>query len=203
MLLPWSDFIKEHCQDYFLIKIGDELYLLESQSYDDGSMAVRIAEYAFISARQFASWDIGHAVIQMPRFAVIYIKKTEKTPRRTRITIITDLIYFRDAMLRLHQKNELADDELVDLMGFVNTIIVHITDGNENEERLVNVMGGTVIETASEKLISQGKAQMFVELNQEAGIDDAIILKQMKEKLRLSEKEAAAFLKQYGKVKEK
>lgn len=248
--------IEEQISD-FLIKIEDELYLLESQSYDDGSMAVRIAEYAFISARQFASWDIGHAVIQMPRFAVIYIKKTEKTPRRTRITIIfpdnqsvnyesnnvildeltkeiivekrlfpyipfyiaryekeiasgkdimhviKDLIYFRDAMLRLHQKNELADDELVDLMGFVNTIIVHITDGNENEERLVNVMGGTVIETASEKLISQGKAQMFVELNQEAGIDDAIILKQMKEKLRLSEKEAAAFLKQYGKVKEK
>ena len=79
------------------------------------------------------------------------------------------------------------------------------------EERLVNIMGGTVIETASEKLIDlgrsqgislgmlQGQAKMIIELNQEAGIDDAVILKQMKEKLSLSEKEAAAFLKQYGK----
>ena len=91
------------------------------------------------------------------------------------------------------------------------------------EERLVNIMGGTVIETASEKLIDlgrsqgislgisqgisqgislgmlQGQAKMIIELNQEEGIDDAVILKQMKEKLSLSEKEAAAFLKQYGK----
>ncbi len=79
------------------------------------------------------------------------------------------------------------------------------------EERLVNIMGGTVIETASEKLIDlgrsqgislgmlQGQAKMIIDLNQEAGIDDAVILKQMREKLSLSEKEAAAFLKQYGK----
>ena len=79
------------------------------------------------------------------------------------------------------------------------------------EERLVNIMGGPVIETASEKLIDlgrsqgislgmlQGQAKMIIELNQEAGIDDAVILKQMREKLSLSEKEAAAFLKQYGK----
>ena len=260
--------IEEQISD-FLMKIEDELYLLECQSYDDGSMAVRIAEYAFITAKQFALWDIGHATIRMPRFAVIYIKRTDKTPKTTQITFIfpddqkinyesdnvileeftresivgkrlfpyipfyiaryereivsgsniddvmKDLTYFRDAMVGLHQKKELVDDELIDLMGFVNTIIVHITDGNEYEERLVNIMGGTVIETASEKLIDwgrsqgislgisqgmlQGQAKMIIELNQEAGIDDAVILKQMKEKLSLSEKEAAAFLKQYGK----
>lgn len=122
-------------------------------------------------------------------------------------------------------------------MEFVNTIITHITDGNENEERLVNVMGGTVIETLSEKLIKQGiaigisqrmeqgvnerinegknqeisqgiaqgmllgQAKMMIELNQEAGVDDAVILKQMREKLHLSKKEAAMFLKKYGKAR--
>ena len=35
------------------MKIGNEFYLLECQSYDDGSMAIRIAEYAFIVARQY------------------------------------------------------------------------------------------------------------------------------------------------------
>lgn len=77
--------IKEQISD-FVIKIGKEVYLLECQSYDDGSMAIRIAEYAFIVARQFAAWDIGHATIPMPRFSIIYIKRTEKTPKITRIT---------------------------------------------------------------------------------------------------------------------
>ena len=67
---------------------------------------------------------------------------------------------------------------------------MHITDGNEHEERLVKIMGGIVIETESEKLISQGmlqgQAKMIIELNQEAGKDDEVILKQMKEKLGLS-----------------
>lgn len=72
--------IEEQISD-FLIKIERELYLLECQSYDDGSMAIRIAEYAFIVARQFATWSIGHATIPMPKFSVIYIKKTDKTPK--------------------------------------------------------------------------------------------------------------------------
>ena len=72
----------------FLLKIEREIYLLECQSYDDSSIAIRIAEYAFIAARQSAEWDIGHVTIKMPRFAVIYVKKTDKTPLKTTITFI-------------------------------------------------------------------------------------------------------------------
>lgn len=241
----------------FLIKVGSDVYLLECQSYDDGSMAVRIAEYAFIVARQFATWDIGHATVPMPRFSVIYVKQTDKTPKMTTITFtfpdgqwveykspnvileeftkeyivkkrlfpyvpfyiaryekdilsgnniedaVKDLEYFRDGMLRLHEAGELLDGEMIDLMGFVNTIITHITNGNENEERLVNVMGGTVIETQSEKLIRQGmyqgKAQMIIEMGREYGLDDAAILKRMQEKIGFSLEQATAYLKQYGK----
>lgn len=184
--------IKEQVSD-FLMKVGGEVYLLECQSYDDGSMAVRIAEYAFIVARQSATWDIGHAVIPMPRFSVIYVKRTGRTPRTTKVTFtfpdgqsidyesanvileeltkeymvekrlfpyipfyiaryekeitsgggiedaVKDLEYFRDEMLRLHKEGTLSDDEIVDLMGFVNTIITHITNGNKNEERAQEV----------------------------------------------------------------
>lgn len=184
--------IQEQISD-FVIKIGSEVYLLECQSYDDGSMAIRIAEYAFIVARQFASWDIGHATIPMPRFSVIYVKRTEKTPKTTAVTFtfpdgqavnyesanvileeftkeyiiekrlfpyipfyiaryekeiasekgidnaVKDLEYFREQMVLLHEGKELSDDELVDLMGFVNTIITHITNGNKHEERAQEV----------------------------------------------------------------
>ena len=242
---------------------------MECQSYDDGSMAIRIAEYAFIVARQFAVWDIGHATIPMPRFAIIYVKRTEKTPKTTRITFIfpdgqevnyesvnvileeftkeyivekrlfpyipfyiaryekemisernienaaEDLEYFRNEMVRLHKKGELTDDEIVDLMGFVNTIIIHITNGNKSEERLVNIMGGTVIETESEKLIrrgieagraegreagrAEGKAEEIIEMGQEFGLDDAAILKRLQERIGLSLETAVAYLEQYGK----
>lgn len=45
----------------------------------------------------------------------------------------------------------------------------------------------------------QGQAKMIVELGQDDGLDDGVILKRMQEKLSLSLEEAAAYLKQYGK----
>ena len=111
-------------------------------------------------------------------------------------------------------KGEKTDAELVDLMGFVNTIITHITNGNKNEERLVSIMGGTVIETESEKLIrkgreagriegrtegkAEGKAEEIVEMGQEFGLDDAAILKRLQEKIGLSIEMAAVYLERYG-----
>lgn len=91
-------------------------------------------------------------------------------------------------------------------MGFVNTIITHITNGDQNEEKLVNVMGGTVIETESEKLIRRGraegreagKAEQIIEMGQEFGLDDAAILKRLQEKIGLSLGTAAAYLEQCG-----
>lgn len=117
--------------------------------------------------------------------------------------MVADLAYFRDAMLCLRDTGELSDGEMIDLMGFVNTIITHITNGNKNEERLVNVMGGTIIETESERLMrvgaNQGAARMIVELGQEDGLDDMAILKRLQEKIGLSEEEAEVYFKKYGK----
>ena len=81
--------------------------------------------------------------------------------------------------------------------------IIHITTGNTSEERLVNIMGGTVIETESEKLIRRGreagKAEEIIEMGQEFGLDDAAILKRLQERIGLSLETAAAYLEQYGK----
>lgn len=108
-------------------------------------------------------------------------------------------MYFRDEMIRLHQENELSDYEIADLMGFVNTIITHITNGNKNEERLVNIMGGTILETESERLIKQGNAQAIIEMGQEFGLDDSAILKRLQEKIGVPLERAKAYLEEYGK----
>ncbi len=60
-------------------------------------------------------------------------------------------------------------------------------------------MGGTIIETESEKWIRQGQAKMMIEMGQEDGLDDKTILKRMQEKIGLSLEEAEQYMKKYGK----
>jgi hypothetical protein len=131
-----------------------------------------------------------------------YIARYEKelTVENNIENAVKDLEYFRNEMVRLHKEKELSDDEIVDLMGFVNTIITHITNGNQNEERLVRVMGGTIIETESEKIIRNTKAQTIIEMGQEFGLDDATILRRLQDKLGLSSDMATAYLQKYGKA---
>ena len=78
-----------------------------------------------------------------------------------------------------------------------------LTCADRNGVKKVNVMGGTVLETESERLrregINQGKAQLLIEMGQKEGLDDATILKRMQEWIGLSLEQAAAYLEQYGK----
>ena len=60
-------------------------------------------------------------------------------------------------------------------------------------------MGGTVIETESEKLIREGKAEEIIEMGREFGLDDAAIMKRLQERTGLSIERASAYLEQYGK----
>ena len=231
--------IQERDSD-FLIRIGEDRYLLEFQTYEDNSIAIRIAEYAFIAGRQHAEWDIRHAWIRMPMVGLIFLRRSSRiysktcisfqfpegeieyvcrnvvlsdfskeaiiskklypfvpfyiaryekvlaggrSPKRNsdpdktgrRITkqetlytpdadaafeaAIADLEYLRDELIRAHDEQELTDLEFLDLTKFVNTIITHITNGNEMEERLVKIMGGIVLETESERLLRVGREQ--------------------------------------------
>ena len=60
-------------------------------------------------------------------------------------------------------------------------------------------MGGTVIETESERLRKEGEAKMLIEMGREYGLDDATILKKLQDKIGLSLEQATAYLEQYGK----
>lgn len=69
----------------------------------------------------------------------------------------------------------------------------------------VNIMGGTVIETESEKLIRQGMQQgmqqgiqMIIEMGQDVGLDDAAILKRLQDRAGLSREQAVSYLEKYG-----
>lgn len=202
---PDTGEIEERESDLFFDICGDT-YLIECQSYNDNTMAIRIAEYTFLSARSNAEWIEGKVVFNMPEYAVIYVKSDDKTPLYTEITFnfphnkpviynrknvilkeiskeqiienklipyipfyitryekemldngdislaISDLEYFKENLFKLHKNNELSAEELLDVMSYINRIIKHITNGNEYEERMVKVMGGTVEETPSNEI---------------------------------------------------
>lgn len=56
-----------------------------------------------------------------------------------------------------------------------------------------------MIETESERLKKEGKAQMIVEIGQGEGMEDATILKKLQDKIGLSLEQATDYLEQYGK----
>ena len=138
-----------------------------------------------------------------------------------------DLAYFRDEMAGLYESGELSARELLDLKGFVNTIITHITDGNKAEERLVKVMGGVVLETESERLLRVGREEgevrgrkegealgeargeargreegirSVVELCQEVNLSIADTVEKLVSKFGLSERVSAEKANQYWKA---
>ncbi len=204
--------IEERDSDMLLVIQGDK-YLVECQSYDDETMAIRIAEYSFIAARNTVDDRNGRMVFTMPNYVVLYVKSGSSTPEYTKISfrfpdgetvdydsknlfisdfsrerIIEeglyvfipfyviryytalskgedtalaeeDLEYFVREMDRLTQEGLMLGEENVNIKGLTQTVIRHITDGNENEERLVNIMGGHVLETLTEKCLREGREQ--------------------------------------------
>lgn len=72
---------------------------------------------------------------------------------------VEDMEYFAGELEKLLESGELKGEEAANLVDFTNIIIRHITDGNANEKRMVDVMGGHVIETATERYFRIGREQ--------------------------------------------
>jgi hypothetical protein len=94
----------------------------------------------------------------------------------------------------------------MDLTGYVNTVITHITDGNKSEKRLVSIMGGTIIESESERLIRVGEERgeervicSLIETCQEVGLSISDTTEKLISKFGLSEKASMTKVMQYWK----
>lgn len=70
------------------MRIGGRTFLIECQTYEDGTMEIRIAEYAFLSARNNAEKEEdGYVHFRLPEYTVIYVKSSAATPTHTRIMV--------------------------------------------------------------------------------------------------------------------
>lgn len=78
----------ERRESDFLMRIGGRTFLIECQTYEDGTMEIRIAEYAFLSARNSAIKDEdGYVHFKLPEFTVLYVKSSDSTPTHTKIMV--------------------------------------------------------------------------------------------------------------------
>ncbi len=113
----------EHKESDFLVVVRGHYYLIESQSYEDGSMDIRIAEYAFMSARSTVKKENGYAVFTMPEFTVIYVRSGKNTPPETKILFKfpdgTEVPYTcKNVMINDYSKEEIFERKLYPYLPF-------------------------------------------------------------------------------------
>ena len=90
-----------------LLGISDTAYMIEEQSGTDGSMSVRMFQYAFGQALGEAEYDAYHVHVRLPFMAVLYIRGGDSVPEYTDIDLD-----FRDGRIERYQAKNIALNKL-------------------------------------------------------------------------------------------
>lgn len=70
-------------------------------------------------------------------------------------------------MLQLSKEKELTMTETADIRYCVNDVLLHITDGNNIEGKVMSVMGGEIYELPSERIIRETMEKVTAEVTAE------------------------------------
>lgn len=81
--------------------------------------------------------------------------------------VIEDLEFFTEKMLQLSKEKELTMTETDDIRYCVNDVLLHITDGNNIEGKVMSVMGGEIYELPSERIIRETMEKVTAEVTAE------------------------------------
>ena len=99
-------------------------------------------------------------------FIPYYIARYEKLIKDENADIsivLEELQYLYDHVLEWIETGDITNDEANDLKESGRWLIEHIADGNTNQERMVDQMGGRIIITTTQKLLmekwNEGKAE--------------------------------------------
>ena len=121
--------------------IGNRIYHIECQSTDDTTMAVRMIEYDFATAVEFARKQGRRYRMEFPRSCVLYLRNSRNTPD----------------FLEINLERELSGADKTALYMNLNKLIIKIADYICRNEKTVRkgigeIMGGKVLELESERL---------------------------------------------------
>lgn len=103
--------------------LGNKIYHIECQSLDDTTMAVRMIEYDFAIALEFAEKTQRRYRLRFPKSAILQLRSNDNTPDRLEVEVI-----FPDGSLHIYQvpvvkvnhytKEELFQKNLLMLLPF-------------------------------------------------------------------------------------
>lgn len=101
-----------------------------------------------------------------------YFARYEKELKGKNITekdiekVIEDLEFFSNEMLQLSKEKELTMTEADEIRYCVNDVLLHITDGNNIEGKVVSVMGGEIYELHTERIIRETTERVTAEFEE-------------------------------------
>lgn len=81
--------------------------------------------------------------------------------------VIEDLEFFSEKMIQLSREEELTMTETDEIRYCVNDVLLHITDGNNIEGKVVSVMGGEIYELHTERIIRETTEKVTAEVTAE------------------------------------
>ena len=80
--------------------------------------------------------------------------------------VIEDLEFFSEKMIQLSREEELTMTETDEIRYCVNDVLLHITDGNNIEGKVVSVMGGEIYELHTERIIRETTERVTAEFEE-------------------------------------
>ena len=122
----------------------------------DGSLDQQEVEY---SCENTLLYDMSKEDIIKNRlypFIPYYIARYEKLIKDESADIsivLEELQYLYDYVMKWIEPGDITNDEANDLKESGRWLIEHIADGNTNQERMVDQMGGRIIITTTQKLL--------------------------------------------------
>ena len=99
--------------------------------------------------------------------------------------VVEDLEYLRNELIDLFENHEISPEEFVELRAYTNTIVEHITNGNEAQKEVTEVMGGGVI-------LPSPVAEMKKEIRQEVWAEVNVQLSAKDQQLSAKDQQLSA-----------
>lgn len=155
------------------LKIAGKLYHIECQSIDDTTMAIRMIEYDFSIAIEYAQKQGRRYRIEFPKSCVLYLRSGNNTPDFLEIEMVLpdeNIVHYRVPTMKLetYTRNSIFEKNLLMLLPFyIMRYEKDIHEMSENPEMFQNLLNEyDEVRTNLEKELSGAdKAVLYMNLN--------------------------------------
>ena len=153
--------------------IGNRIYHIECQSTDDTTMAVRMIEYDFATAVEFARKQGRRYRMEFPRSCVLYLRNSRNTPDFLEIEMVLSdekIVHYWVPTMKLetYTRNSIFEKNLLMLLPFyIMRYEKEIHRINQDQEKLQSLLDEyeDIRVMLEKELTETGRAELYTNLN--------------------------------------